>query len=73
MVNEKLRVKNPLSVCGVEYPLSTLTERQLVLASHVADLDRKIAAMKFNIEQLQYGREAIHSALHHSLGHQNGN
>ena len=41
----------------VEYKVDDLTEQQVMLVNHVADLDRKLASSQFNIDQLQGGRE----------------
>tara|TARA_R100001460_G_scaffold23732_4_gene47745 strand:+ start:31 stop:276 length:246 start_codon:yes stop_codon:yes gene_type:complete len=41
----------------VEYKVDDLTEQQVMLVNHVADLDRKLAQSQFNLDQLQGGRE----------------
>jgi len=41
----------------VEYKVDDLTEQQVMLVNHVADLDRKLASSQFNLDQLQGGRE----------------
>jgi hypothetical protein len=47
----------------VEYTEDQLTDEQKVLINHVADLDRKINSTRFNLDQLQVGREAFMARL----------
>ena len=51
----------------VEYTEDQLTDEQKVLINHVADLDRKINSTRFNLDQLQVGREAFMARLKVSL------
>lgn len=46
-----------------EYVIDELSQEQTVLLNHVADLDRKIASSRFNLDQLQVGRDAFYSML----------
>lgn len=55
--------KTPLVIDGTEYQYEDLTERQQMLVNHVADLDRKLASARFNVDQLQVGRDAFFSML----------
>ena len=55
--------KTPLVIDGTEYQYEDLTEKQQVLVNHVADLDRKLASARFNVDQLQVGRDAFFSML----------
>jgi hypothetical protein len=64
MGNEK---KTPLSIDGVEYQFEDLTQEQQMLVNHVADLDRKLASAKFNVDQLQVGRNAFFELLKQAL------
>lgn len=52
---------------GTEYTEDQLTDEQKVLINHVADLDRKIGSTRFNLDQLQVGRDAFMSMLTKSL------
>jgi hypothetical protein len=54
----------------VEYTEDQLTDEQKVLINHVADLDRKINSTRFNLDQLQVGREAFMVRLKSSLKEQ---
>ena len=64
MGNEK---KTPLTIDGTEYQFEDLTDEQKMLVNHVADLDRKLASSKFNLDQLQVGRDAFFAMLKKSL------
>lgn len=59
--------KTPISIDGVEYQFEDMTQEQQQLVNHVADLDRKLASAKFNVDQLQVGREAFFNMLKTSL------
>jgi hypothetical protein len=50
-----------------EYTEDQLSDEQKVLINHVADLDRKIRSARFNLDQLQVGRDAFMGALTNSL------
>ena len=64
MGNEK---KTPLSIDGVEHQFEDLTPQQQMLVNHVADLDRKLGSAKFNLDQLQVGRDAFFTMLKAAL------
>ena len=51
----------------VEYNIDDLTEQQVAMVNHVSDLDRKLASARFNVDQLQVGREAFVNMLTSSL------
>ena len=59
--------KTPLTIDGVEYQFEDMTPEQQVLVNHVADLDRKLASAKFNVDQLQVGRDAFFAILKEKL------
>lgn len=56
-----------VSVDDVEYNVEDLNEKQVVLLNHVADLDRKIGSTKFQLDQLQVGRDAFFALLKQAL------
>jgi len=64
MGNEK---KTPLSIDGVEYQFEDMTQEQQQLVNHVIDLDRKISSAKFNVDQLEVGKQAFLNMLKTSL------
>jgi hypothetical protein len=51
----------------VEYDIESMKDQQKVMINHLADLDKKLGSMQFNIEQLQVGREAFIKMLSESL------
>ena len=59
--------KNPISIDGVEYDFNEMTQEQQVLVNHVADLDRKLSSARFNVDQLQVGRNAFFGMLKEAL------
>jgi hypothetical protein len=59
--------KTPVVIDEVEYSFEDMTDEQKTLVNHVADLDRKIASSRFNLDQLQIGRDAFVSLLKKAL------
>jgi len=59
--------KTPITIDGVEYKFEDLTQEQQILVNHVADLDRKLASARFNVDQLQVGRDAFYGMLKTAL------
>lgn len=60
MGNEK---KTPIQIDGVDYNFEDMTQKQQILVNHVADLDRKLSSARFNVDQLQVGRDAFMQLL----------
>lgn len=56
-----------LFINEAEYKESDLTPSQIVMVNHVSDLDKKILKHNFELQQLQFGREAFMNALNQSL------
>ena len=56
-----------ITIDDKEYKVSDLTEEQVALVNHVADLDRKIGSSQFNLDQLNVGRKAFMNLLTQSL------
>ena len=59
--------KTPVTIDGIEYQFEDMTQEQQTLVNHVADLDRKLGSARFNVDQLQVGRDAFFSMLKQSL------
>jgi len=55
--------KTPVTIDGIEYKFEDMTTQQQLLLNHVADLDRKLESARFNVDQLQVGREAFFNML----------
>jgi septal ring factor EnvC (AmiA/AmiB activator) len=64
MANQQSQI---VSIDGVEHKVEDLTEQQQLLLNHVADLDRKIGSTKFQLDQLQVGRDAFFTMLKTAL------
>jgi ribosomal protein L24 len=58
---------NPVTIDGVEYIFEDMTPEQQTLLNHVIDLERKLNSAKFNVDQLQVGRDAFFTLLKNSL------
>jgi hypothetical protein len=59
--------KTPIEIDGKEYFFEDLKDEQKALVNHIADLDRKIVNSKFNLEQLEFGKNAFVDALKKTL------
>lgn len=59
--------KPQLKIDDVEYDVEKLTDQQKALLDHVVDLERKTASAKFNLDQLQVGRDTFFNMLKQSL------
>lgn len=59
--------KTPITVNDKEYFVDDMTDQQQAMVNHITDLDRKMGSMRFNLDQLAFGREAFVSALATSL------
>jgi len=59
--------KTPIYIDGVEYQLEDMTPEQQILVNHVGDLDRKLGSARFNVDQMQVGRDAFFGMLKNSL------
>jgi cytochrome b involved in lipid metabolism len=59
--------KPQVVIDGIEYDPSTFTDQQKAMLDHTADLERKVASARFNLDQLQVGRDAFLNMLKQSL------
>ena len=64
MANQQSQI---VSIDGVEYKVEDMTEHQQILLNHVADLERKLNSTKFQLDQLQVGRDAFFRMLKDTL------
>jgi len=63
----KTKKEQTVTINDVEYKESDFNAEQVAMINHVSDLDRKISSSQFNLEQLQFGKEAFMNALTKSL------
>jgi len=59
--------KTSIFVDDKEYSFEDMTPEQQMLVNHVADLDRKLNSARFNVDQLQVGRDAFFNLLKQAL------
>ena len=59
--------KTPIIVDDVEYQYEHMTPEQQTIINHIADLDRKLNSAKFNVDQLEVGKQAFVGMLTESL------
>ena len=59
--------KKTITVNGETHNVDDLTNEQIAMVNHISDLDRKLASARFNVDQLQVGREAFVNMLTSSL------
>ena len=65
---QKQEEKKPVVVLDdKEYEIENMADDQKVMLAHIQDLQRKIDGATFNLQQLQYGRQAFVSALKEAL------
>ena len=59
---------NPqIMIDGIEYAVDKMTDQQKALLDHVVDLERKVSSARFNLDQLQVGRDSFFNLLKQSL------
>jgi len=67
MAKKQKEQPQTVTIDDTEYKVDDLSQEQVVLVNHVADLDRKISSSKFNLDQLNVGRGAFMNLLTKSL------
>ena len=55
--------KKTITVNEVEHNIEDLSEQQIAMVNHIADLDKKLGSLGFNMDQLKVGREAFVNML----------
>lgn len=63
----KKQEKTPITIDGVEYFFEDLTQEQQTIVNHISDLSRKVQSSEFNLQQLNFGKQAFVNALKQSL------
>ncbi len=67
MAKKQKEQPQKVTINDTEYSVDDLTQEQVAMVNHVADLDRKISSAQFNIDQLNVGRNAFMDMLTNSL------
>ena len=63
----KKEKKAVLNFDDKEYIIADMTDKQKVYANHAADLENKMANMRFNLDQLSVGHKSFVEKLRDSL------
>jgi len=69
-MSKKQKEKTPITVNNEEFFIEDMTDEQKAMINHIQDLDRKIGTSQFNLEQLNFGKNAFVNALSQSLNTQ---
>jgi len=56
-----------ITVNDKSYNVEDLSEQELVMLKHVADLDQKLMSARFSVDQLQVARDSFVGILANSL------
>ena len=67
MAKKQKEQPQKVTINDVEYNVNDLTQEQIAMVNHVADLDRKISSSQFNLDQLNVGRGAFMNMLTEDL------
>jgi septal ring factor EnvC (AmiA/AmiB activator) len=67
MAKKQKEQPQKVTINDTEYSVDDLTQEQVAMVNHVADLDRKISSAQFNLDQLNVGRNAFMNMLTESL------
>ena len=51
--------KQTVTLDGKEHNVEDLTQEQQLMVQHIGDLDRKLASMRFNMDQIRVGGGAF--------------
>jgi|13_taG_2_1085334.scaffolds.fasta_scaffold122977_2 cell division protein ZapA (FtsZ GTPase activity inhibitor) len=71
-MSKKQTEKTTITINDQPFYLEDMTMEQQAMVNHVQDLDRKMNTSRFNLEQLQFGRDAFMTALTASLQQEPG-
>ena len=66
-MSKRKKDKTIITVNDEEFIYEDMTDEQKALINHINDLDRKIGTSQFNLEQLNFGKNAFVNALSQSL------
>ena len=69
-MSKKQKEKTAITVNNEEFFIEDMTDEQKAMINHIQDLDRKIQTSQFNLEQLNFGKNAFVNALSKSLNTQ---
>jgi len=64
---KKQKEKPMVTINDKEFNIEDMTDEQQAMLNHINDLDRKIGQSQFNLEQLNFGKNAFVNSLSQSL------
>ena len=67
MAKKQKEKPQTVTINDTEYNVNDLTQEQVAMVNHVADMDRKIGSSQFVLDQLNVGRGAFMNMLTDSL------
>ena len=67
MAKKQKEQPQKVTINDTEFNIEDMTSKQQAMINHINDLDRKIVQSQFNLEQLQFGRNAFVNSLSQSL------
>ena len=69
-MSKKQKEKTPITINNKEFFIEDMTDEQKAMINHIQDLTRKIESSQFNLEQLNFGKNAFVNSLSNSLNTQ---
>ena len=69
-MSKKQKEKTAITVNNEEFFIEDMTDEQKAMINHIQDLTRKIESSQFNLEQLNFGKNAFVNSLSNSLNTQ---
>jgi hypothetical protein len=66
-MSEEIKTSQIITLDEKQYDTATFTSKQLLITNHCLDLESKIAAMQFQLQQLQVSKEAFVNMLSQDL------
>ena len=69
-MSKKQKEKTPVTINEEEFFIEDMTDEQKAMINHIQDLTRKIESSQFNLEQLNFGKNAFVNSLSNSLNTQ---
>ena len=69
-MSKKQKEKTPITINNEEFFIEDMTDEQKIMINHIQDLTRKIESSQFNLEQMNFGKNAFVNSLSNSLNTQ---
>jgi restriction endonuclease S subunit len=69
-MSKKQKNKTPITINNTEFFIEDMNQEQKAMINHIQDLTRKIDTSQFNLEQLNFGKNAFVNSLSNSLNTQ---